>query len=229
MSANKHPLIIELLHDKVLRSNLIGCIIIWSMCAFNFYLLTFFMKYFPGSIYKNSFSFALSDMVAFTLSGFIVKRMSVHNGYKIAFLTSTVGGVLFVLFTSVQNLVFSSITMTAFVLVLVCLCRMGVTMAFNIGYTSVPRLFPIKFQSTVYAVVNLFAHIVACAAPLVAEIPSPLPFAAFVIAIVISASSLKFLKEIDRLFRGEVKEQDLEQNYYEVQENSGISRDEIHP
>ena len=63
---------------------------------------------------------------------------------------------------------------------------MGVTMAFNLGYISVPRLFPIKFQSTVYAVVNLFAHIIACAGPVVAEIPTPVPFITYLSAIGIS-------------------------------------------
>ena len=42
------------------------------MNAFNFYLLTFTMKYFPGSIFGNSLAFAFSDVVAFTLSGLII-------------------------------------------------------------------------------------------------------------------------------------------------------------
>ena len=110
---------------------------------------------------------------------------------------SFVGGVLFVLFESAHALVFGgSAANTAIVPVLACLCRMGGTMAFNIGYISVPRLFPIKFQSTVYAIVNFSAHIVACLAPLAAEIPSPVPFVGFLVAIVVSTLFLKTLSEL---------------------------------
>lgn len=167
------------------------------MNAFNFYLLTFTMKYFSGSIFSNSLAFAFSDVVAFTLSGFIIKRMSIISGYKIAFIISFAGGVLFVLFETVSALIFSGADMTVLVALLACLCRMGGTMAFNIGYISVPRLFPIKFQSTVYAIVNFSAHIVACLAPLVAEIPSPVPFVGFLAAIGVSALFLKTLTELE--------------------------------
>ena len=70
-------------------------------------------------------------------------------------------------------------------------------MAFNMGYISVPRLFPIKFQSTVYAVVNLFAHLIACFAPIVAEIPTPVPFIAYLAAIGISVLAVSALAELD--------------------------------
>ena len=122
--------------------------------------------------------------------------MGIVGGYKIAFLTSFVGGVLFVLFGSVNALLGSS--GTAIVPILACLCRMGGTMAFNISYISVPRLFPIKFQSTVYAIVNFSAHIVACLAPLVAEIPSPVPFVGFLAAITVSVIFLKTLTELEQ-------------------------------
>ena len=102
-------------------------------------------------------------------------------------------------------------------------------MAFNIGYISVPRLFPIKFQSTIYAIVNFSAHIVACLAPLLAEIPSPIPFVGFLAAIGVSALFLKTLTELEQQKEVWVQEKDLEQNYHEVQENSGISiKDELH-
>ena len=170
-----------------LRSNLIGCVLLWSMCSFNFYMLTFFMKYFPGNIFENSLCFAFSDLIAFTLSGLVIRYTTVVRGYKLAFLISSIGGVLYILFSN----------MPVLIPVFLCLSRMGVTMAFNMGYISVPRLFPVKFQSTVYAIVNLFAHIIACFAPLVAEIPPPVPFIAYLSAIAISLFATQALNEIE--------------------------------
>lgn len=155
---------------------MIGSTILWAMSSFNFYMLTFFMKYFPGNIFENSLCFAVSDVIAFTISGVIIKYTKVNNGFRLAFFISSVGSVLYILFSSVA----------ALIPVFVCLSRIGVTMAFNLGYISVPRLFPTKFQSTVYAVVNLFAHLIACFGPIVAEMPNPLPLVAFLGAIGVS-------------------------------------------
>lgn len=105
------------------------------MSSFNFYMLTFFMKYFPGNIFENSLCFAVSDLIAFTVSGIVIKYTRVTRGLKLSFLISSLGGILFVMFSSI----------TALIPVFICLCRMGVTMAFNLGYISVPRLFPIQF------------------------------------------------------------------------------------
>lgn len=118
-----------------IRQNLIGSVILWAMSSFNFYMLTFFLKYFPGNIFENSLCFALSDVVAFTLSGLVIKYTRVNNGFRLAFLISSVGGVLYLFFSKEA----------AYIPIFVCLSRVGVTMAFNLGYISVPRLFPIKF------------------------------------------------------------------------------------
>ena len=48
-----------------------------------------------------------------------------------------------------------------------------------------------------YAVVNLFAHLIACFAPIVAEIPNPVPFVAFLAAIGISFLATSALTELD--------------------------------
>jgi len=157
------------------------------MSSFNFYMLTFFLKYFPGNIFENSLCFAISDLIAFTLSGVVIKYTRVNNGFRLAFLISSIGGTLYLLFY----------TQTAFIPIFVCLSRIGVTMAFNLGYISVPRLFPIKFQSTVYAVVNLFAHLIACSGPIVAEMPHPIPFIAFISAVGVSVIAVQALDELD--------------------------------
>ena len=88
----------EMFYDPKLKSNLIGAVILWSMCSFNFYMLTFFMKYFPGNIFENSLCFAVSDLLAFTLSGLVIKYTSVPRGYRLAFLISSFGGGLYILF-----------------------------------------------------------------------------------------------------------------------------------
>ena len=80
---------------------------------------------------------------------------------------------------------------------LICLSRVGCTMNYNILEISVPRLFPIRYVSTVYGYVLFLAHIFACFAPMVAEIHDPYPFTLFLAAIIISLISSYFLVEMD--------------------------------
>lgn len=95
------------------------------------------MKYFRGDLISNSLTFAISDVVAFALSGLVVKRLSVVRGYQLAFLVASIGGGLYVLL--------SSIVPTDMIPLIVSLCRMGQKIAFSIGFISVAKLFPTKF------------------------------------------------------------------------------------
>lgn len=54
-------------------------------------------------------------------------------------------------------------------------------MSFNIGYVSVARLFPTNFVATVFGIVNFFSHSITVGAPMVAELPDPIPFIVFCI------------------------------------------------
>ena len=52
-------------------------------------------------------------------------------------------------------------------------------MSFNIGFVSVQRLFPTKFVTSVFGLVNFISHIVTCGSPIVAELSDPVPFMVF--------------------------------------------------
>jgi len=95
---------------------------------------------------------------------------------------------------------------------------MGQKLAFCIGFISVSKLFPVKFQSTVYSIVNFMAHLVACAGPLIAEIPNPVPYLTFVIAMIVSTVALSFLKELEP--QNENTQIKNSEAYQEVQETS---------
>jgi len=136
----KQPVLKDLLKVKKLKRNLIGSTILWSMSAFNFYLLTFFLKYFPGNIFENSFFFALSDLIAFGSVGFLLKRTNIVSALYIAFAIDFIGGISYILFHNNVSMV----------PLLICICRGGVTMTYNIGYVSVKELFPTLFIATVY-------------------------------------------------------------------------------
>ena len=122
----------DMLRDTILKRNLIGSTMLWACSSFNFYMLTFFLKYFPGNIFQNSLFFAGSDLLAFGLSGCILKMTKVTTGLCIAFLVAICGGVIYLVFSED----------TAMIPFMICLARVGITMSYNIGYISVNCLFP---------------------------------------------------------------------------------------
>ena len=68
-------------------------------------------------------------------------------------------------------------------------------MSYNTLFLTNNRLFPIKYVSTTFGIVNLCAHTIAICAPLVAEIKDPLPMMIFVSLTGIAIFASIFLKE----------------------------------
>lgn len=176
----------ELMKITKLKKNLIGSTLLWSCSAFNYYLLTFFLKYFPGNIFENSFFFALADLIGFLSVGIVLKRATVVQALYFAFFIDFVGGILYIMFHN----------NTSLVPLLICLCRGGVTMTYNIGYISPKELFPTLYIASVYGQVNVYAHLIACLAPMVAETAYPLPFLFYLLAVLVSVFAASMLKEI---------------------------------
>ena len=124
----------DLWANKILKVNLISSCFVWLLSSFNFYLITFYLKKFPGSIYVNSVIFAMADITAFLSSGAILKFFRIWQGLTFSYVISLIGGLGY--------LVFYSSEIGWLIPFLVCISRVGGAMSFNIGYVSVARLFP---------------------------------------------------------------------------------------
>ena len=175
--------------SPTLRRNLIWSIILYMEATFNYYLLTFYLKYFPGNIFENAGIYALSDFAAFIIAGVVLKFLSISNSFRVCLTLAFTGGMLYLCTSNKANLV----------PLFICLCRVGQTMTYNVAVISVNRLFPTKFISTAYGVVNGFAHIFACLSSLIAEIPNPYPFMIFEALIVVAAFATMRIKEVKNL------------------------------
>jgi hypothetical protein len=171
--------------DPAYRKNLKAASVLYMESTFCFYLLTFYLKYFPGSIFENAAIFAMSDLVAFIIAGIVLKCTTIGVGIRISSCVAGTGGLLYLFMSNLTN----------FAPLVICLARVGMTMLFNICLISVNRLFPTQNVTTAYGIVNFLAHIFACLAPMIAEIPNPYPFIVFVILVCIGFLSSFFLTE----------------------------------
>lgn len=84
MAKGKKPKIMDLFSNSTLRKNFIFASFIWTAIVFNFFLLTFYFKYFPGSIFTNSLYFAGADMISYLLSGLIIKYLNTSKAIVLA-------------------------------------------------------------------------------------------------------------------------------------------------
>ena len=74
----KAPTVSEILSDPVLKTNLYTSCVLWMCNSFNFFLLTFFLKYFPGNMFYNGLCFAVADITAFAVAGCTINYTGVR-------------------------------------------------------------------------------------------------------------------------------------------------------
>lgn len=98
-----------------MRINLIAASVLYSAAAFNFYLLSFYLKYFSGNIFENSVFYAFSDLVAMLLVAAALKLTSMQNGVRIACLIAITGGVMYLFLSDKEDLI----------PLIICLARVG--------------------------------------------------------------------------------------------------------
>ena len=122
----------ELCHNRRLRLNLVFSNVIWCSIMFNYYVIAFYIKYFPGNIFQNTLAFVFSDLFSYVLSGTILKKTNMKTTLILAQSISIVGSLLYLFLY--QHLFLIPI--------IIVLCRFGIGMSFNTVYVGNNRLFP---------------------------------------------------------------------------------------
>ena len=75
-----------------IRLNIILMSLCWLTTSFNYYMVGFLLKYFPGSIYVNGSISALSEVAATLSAGLIYAKFGVRKAFVISFGISALGG-----------------------------------------------------------------------------------------------------------------------------------------
>ena len=160
-------------------------VIFWSASSFNYYLITFMLKYIPGNIYVNTTVSVTSEVAANLVSGYIMKTMGIKASMVTAFVSCTIGGTLMICFYEYDN------AMAAFVLI----AKFGIAFAFNNSYIATPRVFPVALTGAAFGICNVFARFATILSPMIAETTFPAPLVVFTIVGIISAIASLFVEE----------------------------------
>lgn len=153
---------------------------LWTASSFNYYLITFFLKYIPGNIFLNTSLASISEIIAYAASGVLMTKVGTKISFMISFALAAVGGVLLASFFSSEELLIATC---------VLFTKFGVSFAFNVSYQATPQMFPVELCATAFGICNVFARFFTIMSPLVAELPGVTP----IIILALSCAGSVFL------------------------------------
>ena len=181
----------QLVGNKTLLKNLIILSIQMVCCSFNFYMFGFLMKYIKGSVYINTISGAIADIIATIASGFLYTKFGIKKALFYSWIVATIGGVLMSTLTPFVP--------SSFCAVLVMFSRLGMSSAYNLVFLANVDLFPAIYGSTVMGITNFFAKAFTILSNIVSETPKPIPMVVFTALSVLSAVTVLMLKKKDEI------------------------------
>jgi hypothetical protein len=138
--------------------------------SFNLYMIGFYMKYIPGSIFVSTLTACLGDIPLSIAGGFLYH----HKGPRVAipiFLGVAICGSIS-LITWVDSV-------KALIPMIVLITRSGMKATFDACYLANSTIFPAIFAGTAFGICNIGAKIVTIFSPLTAEVPNPVPMVIF--------------------------------------------------
>lgn len=156
-----------------IRRHLINlCILVfmWMAASFNLYMIGFYMKYIPGSIFVSTLTACIGDIPLSIAGGFLYH----HKGPRVAmpiFLTVAICGSV-----SLMTWVDYVKPMIPFV---VLITRSGIKCTFDSCYLANSTIFPAIFAGTAFGICNIGAKVVTIFSPLTAEVKAPIPMVIF--------------------------------------------------
>ncbi|CAI2364771.1 unnamed protein product [Moneuplotes crassus] len=172
------------LKDKRTLLNLICVIVIFCVVSFNFYMISFYLKYVEGNIYINTLAGCISEIAGNFGSGFIQKWVGSKKALIVCFALSLV---------SATPLIF--ITNSTAIAVCVFSGKFFIEGGFNIAYFVNPEIFHPLFVSFSFGLCNLVANIFTIFAPQVAEIkPRQTPVIVLLVLTVVTGLFTSFFR-----------------------------------
>lgn len=123
------------------------------------------MKKFKGDMAINNLVSIFSELGASVFTGILYYMLGPKIAFTSMFLLVILGTILLIIFWDNIGLIPLFITISKF----------GITAAFNMVYMAATMLVPTMFSSTVFGFSNFTARIITMIAPIMAEMPYPVP------------------------------------------------------
>ena len=163
----------DVIWNKYILVNTILLTLLFFCEGSSYYLINFELQFLSGDFYLNSVFSAISEGVAYLVGGLLAEKAPLKFSMVSMFLLSFIGAVLYLILNEshpfiVQYFVFAM--------------KFGIAANFNIVIVLAIVLFPSQLRGLIFGMCNIFSRIGSFLAPLLAEMPEPIP--AIIIAVV---------------------------------------------
>lgn len=138
--------------------------------SFNLYMIGFYMKYIPGSIFVSTLIACLGDIPFSIAGGFLYFHVGPRVAMPIFLCIAIVGSIS--LITWVKSV-------EALIPLIVLITRSGMKSTFDSCYLANSTIFPAIFAGTAFGICNIGAKTVTIFSPLTAEVKDPIPMVIF--------------------------------------------------
>lgn len=177
------------LGQREILNNLLLLTVVWIVSVFNYYMINLQVKYFPGNFTVNMIVMFGTDIPAAILAGYFIPRFQAKILFVVFFALQSFAGMAILLgmgASTSQSWVFPA---------LVAIGRFGNTACFTGIWIAHPKMFPTLFAVTSLGISNFAARTFVIIAPIVAEIPFPLPMIVYTILTLLGGIASLFIVE----------------------------------
>ena len=142
--------------------NMLVMSIMWTVCSFSSFLLSYQLKYIEGDIFRNAYCTYLSDLVACVLGGFMYQKIGMQSTFGCAFFCASLGIFYILIIEYIADPVNYDVIPS-----LLLLIKFGLTIGFLATYQASfhDDIFPQSHRSTAIALCNIIARAVTILAP----------------------------------------------------------------
>ena len=170
--------------------------IAWLVVSFNYYLIGFLMKYFPGNIYVNGLSSGSSEILSVLFGGLMYGKLGVKISFYIFFGMAFVGGLGILIYEDASQFFSPNPVSYAYWIfpTLVMFTKFGIAAAFTVLYFANADCFPVLFSATALGFGNFLARLITIFSSQVAEIQTTLPMLIFTSLCILTISTAPFIR-----------------------------------
>ena len=93
----------EFLLERVNLTNILIFVYMFCAASFNYYLINFYLKYIPGSIYLNTAVSSLAEWFSTLISGFLAILIGSKNGFSVSFAICSISGIVLLIIENSQD------------------------------------------------------------------------------------------------------------------------------
>lgn len=123
----------NLLRKRVYLVNLLALNVVWASVSFTHYMIAYYVKYIPGDLYSNIIASAVSECLAYVLSGFLIMNLGTQKAFVMSFVSGIVFALPLLVIDSNSEAQSNPYIITV-IIVCVLLTKFGVSCAFNLCY-----------------------------------------------------------------------------------------------